>query len=73
MMISDVIAMLKRAKTAFGDVPVELLDSETGNLVPIGQIIKYHPYTQGLLDRSKPVNRIVITKSSGNAKDLVLT
>jgi hypothetical protein len=73
MMLSQVIATLTKAKKAFGDVPVNLIDSETGNNIPIAEIFKNHPLTQGLFDRSEPVNGVVISRTAGNSADLVLT
>ena len=62
MTINQLIKVLKQAKKDFGDVPVMLLDSETGANVPIMEVQKLHPYTgqYGCLNRSEPVNGIRI-------------
>jgi hypothetical protein len=52
-----------------------LMNEETGNWHPIGEVLKLHPYTGlcGCMDRTKPVDAIGITRGKGNAPDLVLS
>ncbi|MDA1178797.1 MAG: hypothetical protein O2931_08385 [Planctomycetota bacterium] len=74
MKISKLIKTLRAAKKQFGDVPVNLMDEESGNWHPLAEVIKLHPYTAqyGCLNRNDPVDAIAITRNGGNAPDLVL-
>ena len=74
MTLSQLIAALVDAKNMFGDVPVKLIDSETGNWHAVSQVLKLHPYTSlhGCMNRDQPVNAIALSKNSGGARDLVL-
>lgn len=74
MKLSAAIKTLKAAQRSFGDVPVVLMDEETGYWHPICAILKLHPYTaqHGCMNREEPVNAVAITRHGGNAPDLVL-
>lgn len=74
MKLSKLIKTLRDAQKQFGDVPVKLMDEESGNWHPLAQVMKLHPYTapHGCLNRAEPVNAIALTRSGGNAEDLVL-
>jgi len=70
MTINQLIKVLKQAKKDFGDVPVMLVDSESGYNVPILEVQKLHPYTgqYGCLNRKEPVNGISIQQGSSAPK-----
>lgn len=74
MRITQLIEALQAAHKEFGDVPVKLIDDESGRYVPVYQAIKLHPFTapHGCMNRKEPVNAIAITRSMGNSPDLVL-
>ena len=74
MKLSKLIKTLRKAQKQFGDVPVNLMDEESGNWHPLAEVLKLHPYTaeHGCLNRAEPVNAIALTRSGGNAPDLVL-
>ena len=74
MKLSKLIKTLRDAQKQFGDVPVNLMDEESGYWHPVAQVLKLHPYTaeHGCLNRAEPVNAIAITRSGGNAPDIVL-
>ena len=74
MKLSQLIKTLRAAQKQFGDVPVNLMDEESGNWHPLAQVIKLHPYTapHGFMNRAEPVNAIALTRNGGIADDLVL-
>ena len=74
MKTKELIQLLNDALAEYGDVPVQLMDSETGDWRPAQSLIKLHPYTgkNGRMNREQPVNALAITKCQNNAKDLVL-
>ncbi len=74
MKVSQLIQILSDALAVYGDVPVKLLDSETGNWNPVQSVIKLHPYTgkHGCMNRAEPVNALAISECRNNAEDLVL-
>jgi len=74
MKLSKLIKTLHAAQKQYGDVPVNLLNEESGNWHPLAEVIKLHPYTakHGCLNRAEPVNAIALTRISGNAPDLIL-
>lgn len=74
MKLSKLIKTLRDAQKKFGDVPVKLMDEESGNWHPLAEVLKLHPYTaqHGCLNRTEPVNAIALTRIGGSASDLVL-
>jgi hypothetical protein len=74
MKLSKLIKTLRAARKQYGDVPVNLLNEESGNWHPLAEVIKLHPHTakHGCLNRAEPVNAIALTRISGNAPDLIL-
>ena len=74
MEIAKLIKILQKAKKAHGNVPVTMVDSETGFLVHVQEVIKSHPFTAqyGCLNRNEPVSAIVLHMHKGNASDLIL-
>lgn len=74
MNLSKLIKILQAAKKNYGDVPVKLIDSESGDYVLVKEVIKLHPFTTGygFMNRGKPVNSIAICSNTSNAEDLVL-
>lgn len=74
MKLSKLIKTLRAAQKQFGDIPVKLMDEESGNWLPLAEVIKLHPYTaeHRFLNRAEPVNAIALTRNEGNTPDLVL-
>ena len=85
MKLSLLIKTLKDAKKKFGDVPVNLMDGETGDYHPLHQVLKIHPHTYitypstcarggryWIVNRDKPVESIALTRHGGNSADIVL-
>lgn len=70
MTINQLIKVLKQAKKDFGDVPVTLVNGETGQYVPIMEATKLHPHTgqYGCINRSEPVNGISLQEWSSVPK-----
>ena len=75
MKTTRLIRLLQMTHLEYGDVDIVLMNEETGNWHPIGEVLKLHPYTGlcGCMDRTKPVDAIGITRGKGNAPDLVLS
>lgn len=74
MKTSQLIDLLKKAKDAYGDHDVKLMNSETGDWHSIQSVIKLHPYTgpHGCMNRAQAVNALALTTCKNNAEDLVL-
>ena len=74
MKISELKKILNAAQKAFGDVPVKIIDADSGYYLNLKQVYKIHPYTAqyGCLNRNEPVNGIVLSSDTCNAPDLVL-
>ena len=74
MKLSQIIKILRAAKKQYGDVPVMLMDEEDGRWCPVKEVMKLHPNTDphGCLNRAEPVNAIALSRTGGNAPDLVL-
>ena len=74
MKLSQIIKILRTEKKQYGDVPVMLMDEEDGRWCPVKEVMKLHPYTDkhGCLNRAEPVNAIALSRTGGNAPDLVL-
>ena len=74
MKTSQLIELLTKAQSAYGDHDVKLMDSETGDWHPIQSVIKLHPYTgpHGCMNRTQAVNALALTTCKNNAEDLVL-
>ncbi len=74
MKTKQLIELLNDALAEYGNVPVQLVDSGTGEWIPAQSLIKLHPYTgrHGCMNREEPVNALAITRCQNNAKDLVL-
>jgi hypothetical protein len=75
MRTTELIQLLQAAYYVFGDVPIVLMNEETGDWCPIGEVLKLHPYTgkHGCMNRGEPVNAIAMTRGRGNWADLVLS
>ncbi len=75
MKLSELIAILTKAKSDFGDVETSITNGESGYNELIKNVSKVHPYTakHGCMNRDEPVNQINLStcnKSSGD--DLTL-
>ena len=75
MKISELELILKNAREAYGDVDVLLIDPEFGDQIPIKCVTKTHPMTAkyGCLNRDEPVCGVVLHRSIGHSKDLILS
>lgn len=62
MKLGALIKILQNAKKDFGDVDVQLMDSDTGRWNDVQMVIKLHPFTDqwGCLNRAEPVNAVGI-------------
>ena len=74
MKTTELIRILQMAHLEYGDVPVQLMNPETGDWDVVQSVIKLHPYNgpHGCMNRTQPVNALAITKCRNNAEDLVL-
>ena len=83
MKLSELIAILTKAKSDFGDVETSITNGESGYNELIRNVSKVHPYTAkyvrvsgsapSCMNRDEPVNQINLSthnKSSGD--DLIL-
>ena len=75
MKTTELIRLLQKTHLEYGDVDILLMNEDTGNWHPIGEVLKLHPYTgqYGCMNRSEPINAIGVTRGKGNAPDLVLS
>jgi hypothetical protein len=74
MKTTELIRILQMAQLEYGDVPVQLMNPETGDWKIVQSVIKLYPYTgpHGCMNRTQPVNALAITYFRNNADDLVL-
>lgn len=72
MNLSLLIKTLTAAKKQFGDIPVHLIDPESGHFNPIGSAMRLHPHTDpnGCTNRAAPVYGIALLVGRCHAKDL---
>lgn len=73
MKISQAIKILKAAQKQYGDLPIALINGETGYAENIKQIYKTHPIGKDFcLDRGQPPCQVIFSTSAKNSPDLVL-
>ena len=62
MKISELIKTLKTCQKLYGDVPVKIMDKETGKWRSLVAVSRLHPYTGefGSLNRQAPVDGIAL-------------
>jgi hypothetical protein len=74
MKLSKLIKTLRDAQKKYGDMPVNLLNEESGNWHPLTDVLKLHPYTgpHGCFDRNAAANAIGLSRTGGNTPDIVL-
>ena len=72
MNLSLLIKTLTAARKQFGDIPVYLIDGESGNKNPIVSVMRDHPrdYVRGGIKRNEPPNGIVLLDGKCYANDL---
>lgn len=72
MNLSLLIKTLTAARKQFGDIPVHLIDPESGYFNPIGSVMRLHPRTDpnGCTNRAAPVYGIALLEGECYAKDL---
>lgn len=74
MTISKLIKTLQDAQRHFGDIPVTLMNEETGDWQPLAEVAKGHPICSrgGGMDRKQAVDKITLFRLRGAAPDLLL-
>lgn len=75
MICSELIELLQIAKALYGDMPVRLLDPDTGDWHNVKQVLKLHPYNgeYGCMNRKEKVNAFAVMETDNNAPDLIIT
>lgn len=65
---------MQAALATFGDVPVMVINEQTGYWEPVHEIIQLHPYNKnGCMNRAEPVNAIALSRNEGNSPDRILS